>query len=217
MKLRSSVFALVGLFACTASEDGSTSDTDGSTDQAQTDSEEGSTSASETSVTATSTTGASTNEGTTANPTVPPTDSATSGDTTDPAETSGSETTTSSSASETSDDSATSSSETGGDDGPAVQCTELEACCDEIGSDLYSGCITVVQMANPDLCDSILTTYHQEGYCTGETFCAELGDCCSELPPGPGWQDTCEYYADFGNQPQCAMLIGDYQLSDYCF
>lgn len=103
-----------------------------------------------------------------------------------------------------------------GDEGRGAACVELEACCDEIGSALFGGCISVVQMDNPALCDSILTNYHQEGYCTGETFCAELGDCCPELPPGPGWQETCEYYADFGNQPQCAMLIGDYQLSDYC-
>lgn len=116
----------------------------------------------------------------------------------------------------TSGQDATSSAETGGDEGPSTQCAELEACCDEIGSALFGGCIAVVQMDSPELCDSILTNYHQEGYCTGETFCAELGDCCPELPPGPGWQETCEYYADFGNQPQCAMLIGDYQLSDYC-
>jgi hypothetical protein len=77
--------------------------------------------------------------------------------------------------------------------------------------------MSVVDMGNVGLCSQILSTYHNEGYCTGETFCAELGACCDELPPGPGWADTCEYYADFGNQPQCAMLIGDYQLSGYCF
>lgn len=95
-------------------------------------------------------------------------------------------------------------------------CGELEACCEAIGADLYAGCIAVVDMGNVDLCDSILATYHGEGYCTGEPYCDELGDCCPELPPGPGWQDTCWYYADFGNQPQCLMLIGDYQLSGYC-
>ena len=67
------------------------------------------------------------------------------------------------------------------------------------------------------LCQQILATYHGEGYCTGETYCADLGDCCGEMPAGPGWGDTCNYYADLGNQPQCAMLISDYQLSGYCF
>ncbi len=105
---------------------------------------------------------------------------------------------------------------TTGDERPSAECLELSECCEQIGADLYAGCNTVVQMENADLCDSILTTYHQDGYCTGESFCAELGDCCAELPPGVGWQDTCEYYADLGNQPQCAMLIGDYQLSGYC-
>jgi len=28
--------------------------------------------------------------------------------------------------------------------------------------------------------------------------------------------ETCMYYADLGNRPQCAILISDYQLSDYC-
>ncbi len=101
-------------------------------------------------------------------------------------------------------------------DGSSVECTELADCCNQIGADLYMGCSTVVEMGGADLCDSILSSYLQQGYCTGETFCADLGDCCSELPPGVGWQDTCEYYTDLGNQPQCAMLIGDYQLSGYC-
>jgi hypothetical protein len=116
------------------------------------------------------------------------------------------------------DDGSTDAEDTGtpGDTSGAGACGELEACCDAIGADLYAGCITVVDMGNVDLCDSILATYHTEGYCTGEPYCDELGDCCPELPPGPGWQDTCWYYADLGNQPQCLMLIGDYQLSGYC-
>lgn len=106
---------------------------------------------------------------------------------------------------------------TGGDDGGSAECDALMACCEQIGADVYAGCVQVVDLAMPGLCDSILDTYHQEGYCTGESFCAELEACCGELPPGPGWEETCTYYADLGNQPQCAMLIGDYQLSGYCF
>jgi len=103
------------------------------------------------------------------------------------------------------------------DDGGSIECAALMECCEQLGADIYTGCATVVDLAMPALCDSTLSTYHQEGYCTGETFCADLGACCDELPPGDGWQDTCTYYADLGNQPQCAMLIGDYQLSGYCF
>ena len=108
----------------------------------------------------------------------------------------------------------TGSSETS--DSGGAECQELEACCDQLGADIYTGCITVVDMGNAGLCQQILSTYHGDGYCTGETYCLELGQCCSELPPGVGWADTCNYYADLGNQPQCAMLISDYQLSNYC-
>ncbi len=105
---------------------------------------------------------------------------------------------------------------TGGQDGGSVECDELMACCDQLGADIYVGCATVVDLDMPGLCDSTLATYHQEGYCTGEPYCDDLGACCGELPPGPGWEETCTYYADLGNQPQCAMLISDYQLSGYC-
>lgn len=103
-----------------------------------------------------------------------------------------------------------------GGEGGSAECTALMACCDQLGADVYGGCVQVVDLAMPGLCDSTLSTYHQQGYCTGESFCADLAACCPELPPGQGWQDTCTYYADLGNQPQCAMLIGDYQLSGYC-
>ena len=105
---------------------------------------------------------------------------------------------------------------TGGEGGGSVECDELMACCDQLGADIYVGCATVVDLDMPGLCDSTLATYHQEGYCTGEPYCDDLGACCGELPPGPGWEETCTYYADLGNQPQCAMLISDYQLSGYC-
>jgi hypothetical protein len=105
---------------------------------------------------------------------------------------------------------------TGGDAGGSAECDALMACCDQLGADIYAGCTTVVDLAMPGLCDSTLATYHQEGYCTGDPYCDELAACCGELPPGPGWEETCTYYADLGNQPQCAMLISDYQLSDYC-
>ena len=111
----------------------------------------------------------------------------------------------------------TSGDPSGGDDGASAECTALMECCKELGADIYAGCVMVVDLAMPGLCDQILATYHGDGYCTGETWCADLAACCGELPPGPGWQDTCTYYADLGNQPQCAMLIGDYQLSGYCF
>lgn len=214
MRLRLSLIVLAGLFACTSSEEEDTSsEGDGSSGLEETNTGGPSSSGDPTSPTATSTTGAPTGEPTTA---VTTTGTGESGATTGPLPTGDSAASESSSGTATSGEDETSAAETGGDEGPSAQCVELEACCDEIGSALFAGCISVVQMESPELCDSILTNYHQEGYCTGETFCAELGDCCPELPPGPGWQDTCEYYADFGNQPQCAMLIGDYQLSDYC-
>ncbi len=206
MRLRLSLIPLLGLLACGTTNEDTSTETEGSSGGADTDtgglsgSSEGTAAAASSGATgeppsAGSTTGAGESSGT-ADP---------AGATGDPA-TSGS-----------SGEGETSAAETGGGEGPSAQCVELEACCDQIGSALFGGCISVVQMDSPELCDSILTNYHQEGYCTGETYCAELGDCCAELPPGPGWQETCEYYADFGNQPQCAMLIGDYQLSDYCF
>lgn len=105
---------------------------------------------------------------------------------------------------------------TGADGGASAQCDDLMACCEQLGADIYAGCATVVDLDMPELCESTLATYHQEGYCTGEPYCDDLGACCSELPPGPGWEETCTYYADLGNQPQCAMLISDYQLSGYC-
>lgn len=113
-------------------------------------------------------------------------------------------------------DGSTTASDDAADDGASAECMELMACCDQLGADIYTGCATVVDLAMPDLCSSTLDTYHGEGYCTGEPYCDELADCCPELPPGQGWQDTCTYYADLGNQPQCAMLIGDYQMSGYC-
>lgn len=206
MRLRRLLITFVVPLACGTTSEGGSAEVDGSSGLAETDTEAtyGSSGGSDPDpssdpagepTSAGSTTGTDQSSGTTEP----------AGSTSDPA-TSGS-----SGAAETSAD------ESGGDDGPSAQCVELEACCDQIGSALFGGCISVVQMDSPELCDSILTNYHQEGYCTGETYCAELGDCCAELPPGPGWQETCEYYADFGNQPQCAMLIGDYQLSDYCF
>ena len=209
MRLRWSWIALIGLFACAASDEDTSTQTDASSGTAEADTD-GSSSSSDDSPTATGTSGAPTGEPATA-ATIDGSESGATTDTLPTGDSGGS-----SSGWPTSGADATSSAETGGDEGPSAQCVELEACCDEIGSALFGGCISVVQMDSPELCDSILTNYHQEGYCTGETFCAELGDCCGALPPGPGWQETCEYYADFGNQPQCAMLIGDYQLSDYC-
>lgn len=81
---------------------------------------------------------------------------------------------------------------------------------------MYSACKSVVGMGQPATCNSILTTYHQEGYCTGSTACSDLEDCCPELPPGPGWQDTCYTYVDLNNAPQCEYLVGSYQQSGYC-
>jgi hypothetical protein len=139
-----------------------------------------------------------------------------------PAESSGDGTSVGSTGGDSSEDGSDGGTDTGGHGsedggGASVECAALMECCDQLGADIYVGCVTVVDLEMPALCDSTLATYHQEGYCTGETFCEDLGDCCGELPPGPGWQDTCTYYADLGNQPQCAMLIGDYQLSGYCF
>lgn len=212
MRLRLSLIALVGLVACETPVEDTSSQTEGSSGLADTDAE-GSSSDNPGDPSATSTSGAATGDATAATTT----GQAEAGATTDPLPTSDSEDAGSSSGFATTGYGETTAGETAGDEGPSAECVELEACCDEIGSDLYAGCMSVVQMESPALCDSILTTYHQEGYCTGEAYCAELGECCAELPPGPGWQDTCEYYADFGNQPQCAMLISDYQLSDYCF
>lgn len=202
MRLRLPLIALVGLLGCSTSTEDTASETDGSSGRAETGTSDPSGSGVGT------TTGGATGQ--------PVSDESTSG-----AEESGGTTASAESTSEattlgSSGTGQTSADETGGGEGPSAQCVELESCCDEIGSALFGGCMSVVEMGSPALCDSILTNYHQEGYCTGETFCTELGDCCDELPPGPGWQETCEYYADFGNQPQCAMLIGDYQLSDYC-
>lgn len=209
MRLRSSLLIFVGLVACTSAEEDAATIAGGSTGESATSSAESSTS------------GVGTASGSSTTVNEPSTSSSSTTSSSTSSEESASDSVTSdepfeSSGSGSSGDGPTPATESGDGETASVLCAELEDCCDQIGSDLYGGCITVVQMANPDLCDSILSTYHQEGYCTGETFCAELGECCSELPPGPGWQDTCEYYADFGNQPQCAMLIGDYQLSNYC-
>jgi hypothetical protein len=100
--------------------------------------------------------------------------------------------------------------------GPGPSCQALDACCEELGSAMYSACKSVVQMGYEATCDSTLQSYHDNGYCTGSTACADLAACCPELPPGPGWQETCNYYVEVNNAPQCEHLIGDYQLSGYC-
>jgi hypothetical protein len=100
--------------------------------------------------------------------------------------------------------------------GPGASCLVLDACCEELGASMYSACKSVVQMGQEATCDSILQSYHQNGYCTGSTACAVLATCCPELPPGQGWKDTCDYYVEINNAPQCEHLIGDYQLAGYC-
>jgi hypothetical protein len=113
----------------------------------------------------------------------------------------------------TSSSSAASGSSSSGGTGA---CASLDACCQTLSAQMYSACETVVSQGNDATCQSIHDTYVQSGYCTGGNNCALLEQCCPELPPGPGWQDTCTYYADLNNDPQCAMLISDYQLSGYC-
>ena len=103
---------------------------------------------------------------------------------------------------------------TGG--GAGASCQALDACCDELGADMYSACKTIVDMGQEATCESTLQTYHQNGYCTGSTACADLAVCCPQLPPGPGWQDTCNYYVDLNNAPQCEYLLGTYQTDGYC-
>jgi hypothetical protein len=97
-----------------------------------------------------------------------------------------------------------------------VSCTELDKCCDELGDQFYSACKSVVQMNYESTCESTLTTYHQNGYCTGANDCALLAQCCPQLPSGQGWKDTCDYYVQLNNQPQCQYLLGVYKQDGYC-
>lgn len=81
---------------------------------------------------------------------------------------------------------------------------------------MYSACKSVVQMGQEATCESILLNYHQSGYCIGSTSCSDLATCCPQLPPGQGWQDTCDYYVDLNNATQCDYLMGVYQQDGYC-
>jgi hypothetical protein len=103
---------------------------------------------------------------------------------------------------------------TGGSSG--ASCQALDACCEELGASMYSACKNVVDMGQEATCASVLDSYHQNGYCTGSTACADLAACCPQLPPGPGWQDTCNTYVELNNAPQCEYLMGVYQQDGYC-
>ena len=61
-----------------------------------------------------------------------------------------------------------------------------------------------------------LQSYHSNGYCAGNTACAELAACCPQLPPGQGWKDTCDDYVDLNNASQCEYLMGTYLQDGYC-
>ena len=100
--------------------------------------------------------------------------------------------------------------------GSGASCLALDACCDELGSSMYSACKSVVDMGQEATCTSVLDSYHQNGYCTGSNACAILAACCPLLPPGPGWQDTCNSYVEINNAPQCEYLISVYQQDGYC-
>jgi hypothetical protein len=65
-------------------------------------------------------------------------------------------------------------------------------------------------------CESTLQTYHDSGYCTGSSACAQLATCCPQLPPGEGWRATCENYVEVNNAPQCEYLLATYQQDGYC-
>jgi hypothetical protein len=81
---------------------------------------------------------------------------------------------------------------------------------------MYSGCKSVVQMNYDATCLSTLDTYHTNGYCTGSPACSNLATCCPQLPPGPGWKDTCDDYVEVNNAPQCEYLLGTYKTDGYC-
>jgi hypothetical protein len=100
--------------------------------------------------------------------------------------------------------------------GPGASCLALADCCDELGAAMYSACVTVFQLGQEATCDSTLVSYHQNGYCTDSTACADLATCCPQLPAGPGWKDTCDQYVEINNAPQCVYLLGVYQQDGYC-
>ncbi len=50
----------------------------------------------------------------------------------------------------------------------------------------------------------------------GGTNCATLADCCTTLPPGPGWADTCNTEVGIGDDGECGSLFGTYQSDGYC-
>ncbi|MBI5533416.1 MAG: hypothetical protein HY898_11920 [Deltaproteobacteria bacterium] len=103
-----------------------------------------------------------------------------------------------------------------GGGGTSPTCKELDACCEQLGSQMYSACKTVVQQNYEATCQSVLDSYHQNGYCTGSTSCADLAKCCPQLPPGQGWKDTCDYYVGVNNAQQCDYLLSTYKQDGYC-
>ncbi len=107
-------------------------------------------------------------------------------------------------------------SDAGGGGGTGASCTALSACCNDLGSQMAGGCMSIVSSGYEASCASALSSYHSGGYCTGGTHCATLASCCPSLPPGQGWQDTCNYYVDLNNDPQCESLYGTYQTDGYC-
>lgn len=97
---------------------------------------------------------------------------------------------------------------------PAAECVELDACCDDLGSSMYSGCKSIVSSNYAASCTSALDGYHGGGYCTGGTSCSTLATCCSTLPSS--WKSSCDSYVDLNNDGECQRLVGQYQTSGYC-
>ena len=114
------------------------------------------------------------------------------------------------------DGGATTTRSDGGTSGSGAECSALSDCCNTLDSDMYSGCMSIVTSGYESSCASALSSYTSGGYCTGGTACATLSSCCSTLPPGAGWQDTCNQYVSLNNDTSCTSLYGTYQNDGYC-
>jgi hypothetical protein len=102
----------------------------------------------------------------------------------------------------------------GFDAGPSPDCVSLDSCCQLLGSQMYSGCESIVSSNMGASCASVLQSYLSSGYCTGGTSCQDLSACCPQLPAT--WQSSCTSNVDLNNDGQCKQLFQTYQTDGYC-
>lgn len=103
-----------------------------------------------------------------------------------------------------------------GAEGGAADCTLLAPCCASLSGQLQATCAEFVDAGSPS-CGSVLQSYHASGYCTGGSGCANLAQCCPDLPPSSdAGKAACNSYVQQNNDTTCTDLLSNYQRLGYC-